>query len=111
MVAGQRLAMVPRSAGCHEVGLALAGELDAFSVRDLVAEVETLRRNGHLRVRLDLTGLTFVDSASLQALVEQAELLRGQGGQLVVERAAAPVVQRVLDVAGLDPGVDGFTVA
>lgn len=108
MVAVQRLAVVSRSAGRHEVALGLAGELDAFSARDLVAEVETLR-DGHLRVRLDMTGLTFVDSAGLQALVEQDELLRRQGGQLVVERAA-PAVQRVLDVAGLDAGLGGLTV-
>lgn len=107
-MAVQRLAVVPRASG-QEVTLALDGELDAYSVRQLVAELDTLRRGGHVHVRLDMADLTFVDSAGLQTLVEQDAALRNHGGRLVVERAADPV-RRVLRVAGLDAGVGGLTV-
>lgn len=107
-MAVQRLAVVPRARG-QEVTLALDGELDAYSVRQLAAELDTLRRDGHRHVRLDMANLTFLDSAGLQTLVEQDAALRSDGGRLVVERAADPV-RRVLRVAGVDAGVGGLTV-
>lgn len=107
-MAVQRLAVVPRARG-QEVTLALDGDLDAYSVRELVTELDTLRGNGHLHVRLDMANLTFLDSVGLQTLVEQDAALRRRGGRLVVERAADPV-RRVLRVAGLDAGVGGLTV-
>lgn len=97
----QRLAVVPLSAGPEGLTLSLDGELDAYSARDLVTELDTLRDRGHVHVRLDMAGLTFVDSTGLHTLVEQDEVFQRHGGRLVVERPAGSV-RRVLQVAGLD---------
>lgn len=95
-----RLAVVPLSSNPDELSLQLDGELDAFSVRDLVARLDELRAAGRVDVRLDMTQVTFVDSAGLQALIEQDEVFRQEGGRLVVERPAGPV-RRVLQLAEL----------
>lgn len=50
--------------------LALVGELDSATVPELVDALSTL--NGERDVKLDLAGLTFIDSSGLHAIVAYA---------------------------------------
>jgi anti-anti-sigma factor len=60
------------------------------------------------RLLVDVSGLSFIDSASMQALVLAARALRERGGVLVLARPQ-PVVMRVLELMGADQviGVQG----
>lgn len=79
---------------------AVAGEVDAHSVDELVRWLDTIRRDGHGEMQLDLSGTEFLDSAGLQALVEQTRAFRDRGGRLVLLTPSDPV-RRVLGVAGV----------
>ncbi|HEX9681871.1 MAG TPA: STAS domain-containing protein [Acidimicrobiales bacterium] len=76
-----------------------AGELDAFTVgqlRERVAELE-----GVTRLVLDLSGVPFMDSAGLGALIGTIRSTRDAGGQVVVV-APHDDVRRLLHTAGFD---------
>jgi anti-anti-sigma factor len=57
------------------------------------------------RLLVDVSGLSFIDSASMQALVLAARALRERGGVLVLARPQ-PVVMRVLELMGADQVID-----
>lgn len=84
---------------------AVAGEVDAYSAEQLVRWLEALRADGHRELRLDLSGTGFLDSAGLQALLEQSRAFRADGGRLRLQRLSEPV-RRVLTVAGLVDQLD-----
>ena len=79
----------------------LIGELDAEdapAVRTLLAE-QVLRGTGNLVV--DLSGLTFLDSAGLAALVAAHKGTRSAGTSLLLA-APRPAIVRILSITGLD---------
>jgi anti-sigma B factor antagonist len=80
--------------------LAVGGELDLYSAPELRDELAALPEDARCLV-VDLTAMTFVDSAGIAALLVAARRLRAHGGTmtLVVED---PRVLRVLEVTGLD---------
>jgi anti-sigma B factor antagonist len=53
------------------------------------------------QVEIDLTGLTFIDSSGLSALVEAHRKARDAGGVLVL-RNPTPMLSRLLDITRLD---------
>jgi anti-anti-sigma factor len=57
------------------------------------------------RLLVDVSGLSFIDSASMRALVLAARALRERGGVLVLARPQ-PVVMRVLELMGADQVID-----
>jgi anti-sigma B factor antagonist len=82
-----------RDDGAH-VLVTLRGELDIANAADLRAVLsEAVARNPH--VIADLSDLTFIDCASLGALVRARTRAREAGGDLVLA-AAHGRVQRVL---------------
>ena len=56
--------------------------------------------DGGVDVDLDLVGVTFLDSAGLNALVTVARRVGGAGGRLRV-MSASKAAQRVLDISGV----------
>jgi len=76
--------------------LLLRGELDMTSSPELAARLEELRRRGQ-GVRLDLTGLTFMDSTGVRALYTAAK--DGDEGLEIVPPTGDP--WRVLEITGL----------
>lgn len=87
-----------RVGGTHVVRV--FGELDLYTAPELREELDDLP-SGVDGVQVDLTNVTFVDSAGLAVLVAAARPLRAAGGtmSLVVDD---PRVLRVLEVTGLD---------
>lgn len=80
-------------------GLRLVGELDIASDRELADALETeIARGGD--VTLDLSGLEFIDSSGVRALIRAAEALQSKGRLIL--RSPAPPVKRVLDLMRLD---------
>ena len=76
----------------------VSGELDISNAGDLVETlVEPLRSDGD--IKLEVSGLRFMDSSGVRAVVHVAKSLEGRGS-LVLQRPQA-AVQRVLDLMGL----------
>jgi anti-anti-sigma factor len=81
---------------CGEPGrFALVGELDVTEAGDCFDRLSAAAKGGCLR--LDTSGLTFIDSTGIRALWMLAELADG----ITLERPR-PNVRRVLEVVGLD---------
>lgn len=89
----------------------LSGELDLAVAPDLVERVKLAIEKGG-RLSLDLSGLRFVDSSGIRALIEIARQLHGRGN--LVLSSARGEVAKVLELVGLGrvPGIviaDGET--
>ncbi|GAA1801217.1 STAS domain-containing protein [Luedemannella flava] len=80
--------------------IALDGELDLHSYRDVAELAAQNLTNGHLNVIIDLSRLNFCDSAGLRTFIRHRNNVQAKGGQLIL---AAPqhVVRRVLEISGL----------
>ena len=79
------------------VCVAPAGELDLATVPALARAVHELRDVGFTAFKIDLRGLTFIDSTGLRLLLE---LARDDGIELRIVRGTG-AVQRVFELAGV----------
>ena len=84
------------------VRLALVGELD-IAVADRVEE--RLRRvpEDDPGIRLDLSGLEFIDSSGVRAIILGLKRVRESGHELDVERRVSPTVARMIEIMGIGP--------
>ncbi|HSM66544.1 MAG TPA: STAS domain-containing protein [Ilumatobacteraceae bacterium] len=78
--------------------LVVAGEIDAHSCNSLDAAIA---ETGGSHIRLELSGVTFIDSSGLRVLVDHHHRLAESGDRLAIVRPSRPV-QRLLEIAGLD---------
>jgi anti-sigma B factor antagonist len=83
-----------RATGAAAV-LVLRGELDMAAAAELRARLDA--PTVVLALVVDLTGVTFIDSAVLKELLRAREQLAGRGVRLVLAGASHPV-QRLLDL-------------
>ncbi len=79
--------------------LRLVGELDLGSAETAEASIERRSREV-LRLKLDLSELSFIDSSGVRILLRALKELTDRGGMLVLEHPTEPV-QRVFDLLGL----------
>lgn len=85
--------------------LQLDGELDIATAGQLAEMVLSLPADHLRQLRLDLSGLAFLDAAGLGALVRVRALVAARDGRLVLDRPALPVL-RLLDLTGLSGAFD-----
>lgn len=95
-----RFQIVDRDGDPDSTGLALKGELDAHAAQGFADAVLARARPAEV-LQLDVSGLEFIDSTGLRALVELEERLRRDGRRLVLDDPTDTVV-RVLQIADLD---------
>lgn len=76
------------------------GELDLSTAPRLDKKLASLVDEGVLDVTVDLTGLDFIDSSGLHALVGGLKRVREQGGDLEL-RSPRPSTRKVLEITGL----------
>ena len=79
----------------------LKGEIDAETgvcLHDAVANFDPRR---HQSIEFDLSGVTFVDSSGIGALVQARRAAEGGGARIVLVNPSRPVV-RVLALVGLE---------
>ena len=79
--------------------LSLYGELDAASAPILEKQVKRLQWSGAASIVIDLSGLDFVDSTGLHALILASK--RAPEGQLTLLRGSRNV-HRVFELTGMD---------
>lgn len=80
--------------------VALDGELDLGAL-DVLEEAIGRREEGQAGLVLDLSGLAFVDSAGIHALVTAREGLEESGTRSALVIAPGSNVERTLDMTGL----------
>lgn len=76
------------------------GRADATTSNDLEAAL-IAAASGYPRVALDLSGLGYISSAGLRAVLLGARAAQKHGAEFVV-CAAAPGVQKVFEMSGMD---------
>lgn len=79
----------------------LSGEADLRSAGRLSELLASQLAAGVVRLLVDVSGLSFADSAAVRALVLAGRTLRERGGVLVLARPH-PAVMRVLELLGAD---------
>lgn len=80
--------------------LLVSGELDIATVDQLVGEARAALESATSVLRIDLAGVTFVDSTGLGALVRVRNEAEQQGRHVDLV-GVRPEVRRVLDLTGL----------
>lgn len=89
---------VSRTDGPEPV-LSVAGELDAYSagaLEELLSGRDTVGD-----VRVDLSGVTFIDSTGIRAIVRADNELRAAERALIIQAPSAAVM-RILELTSLD---------
>ncbi|MCI0342034.1 MAG: STAS domain-containing protein [Planctomycetales bacterium] len=76
------------------------GELDSASASRLESDLGLLRLMGVSRMRLDLGGVTSLDSAGVGVILDARREARRRGGDVLLARRS-PAVVRALDQAGI----------
>lgn len=95
-----QLAVAESSSG-RSVIVTLEGEFD-MSVEGLFTETVTqgVVHNGHSSVVLDVSGVTFLDSSGIGAMLRARQEAVARGSRFVLSQPSAPVT-KVLEIAGL----------
>ncbi|MFD7663737.1 STAS domain-containing protein [Streptomyces sp. NPDC059788] len=97
-----RLTVRSRTGSGDETDLQLAGELDVRTVGLLREATVTHLKTGHRRLRLDLSGITWCDNASLYTLLGVRGAVHAAQGHLELT-AASETVNRALARTGVGP--------
>jgi len=92
-------------AGEHAYVVSVEGELDLYTTPRLTAELEAIVDG--LEVVLDLSGVTFLDSTALGAILLAARRLRDENGALAIVTAEAST-KKLLEIVGVDRVVPVF---
>lgn len=83
------------------------GEVDIASAPELTKLLRTALENTPKLVVMELTGVEFLGSAGLAALIE-AKKLAGEATTIVLAGTTRPIVDRALQVSGLDTLFDQY---
>jgi anti-sigma B factor antagonist len=78
-------------------GFAVVGEIDAHTAPDIS---EAVAQATSPSLEIDLSGVDFVDSSGLRALIEAHQRFEASGGSLTLVRPSA-VVARLFDISGV----------
>jgi anti-anti-sigma factor len=77
-----------------------AGEIDLSTVDELRSAVTDAASDGTEKLRLDLTGIEFIDSTGLGGLLELRSTLRSRNVTLEIDAGEGPVRQ-AMEITGL----------
>jgi len=80
--------------------VSVAGDLDHHSAPELHRQLQQAAGDEVRTIVLDLTGVTFIDSAGLQVFIATTDRMQDRGGTLVIS-STSPVVARILAVSRL----------
>lgn len=80
----------------------LSGELDHHAARSLREQVDTAIEGSVAKIlRLDFSGVTFMDSSGIGLIMGRYRLMTARGGRLMVVGASERLL-RVMKLAGLE---------
>ena len=82
--------------------VSVRGELDTYTAPRLRERLDAvIEQNGHSALRLELSGMSFVDSSGLAVFVDALKKMRQRGGTLSLH-SPTPATSKVLEISGLD---------
>lgn len=81
--------------------LRLQGEVDISSVHELTRQSELAAERGYSELIIDATGVTFMDSSGLHALIEAKRLIHQNGSKIAL--VPSDQVRRVMELVFPDP--------
>ena len=93
--------LVTQEVGEGTFVVALTGEVDLYTAPELKAALLRLVAEGPLRIVVDLSGATFVDSTTLGVLIGAVRRLRTNDGRLTVVCNDRNVA-KIFELSGLD---------
>ena len=85
--------------------VSMSGDLDIDSAAEFSARLDAMTAAAGVHVIVELSGVRFIDSSGLNALVVGARETRRRGGSLVVA-APSQYVARVFDLVRLGESLD-----
>jgi anti-sigma B factor antagonist len=88
--------------------LEVFGELDLATAPRLCARLDRARGERVRRLVVDLTGVDFIDSTGLRALMGASTELRHAGGKLAIALLPEGGVARLFDVTGIRESLRTF---
>ncbi|HEU5384554.1 MAG TPA: STAS domain-containing protein [Streptosporangiaceae bacterium] len=89
------------SAGESGPVITLSGEVDLSTIAELRDLITAQLAGGTVHLTIDVSGMSFADSASMRVLMLAAMTLRKRGGGLVLLRPQ-PVLARLLEIMDAD---------
>ena len=89
----------PLDADRHVV--AVRGEIDLFTAPELKSALSEAIESGHMRIVVDLTDTTFLDSTALGVLIGAVKRLRSRDGALVIVNVDQNIA-KTFEITGLD---------
>ncbi len=93
-----------KSVGTHAL-VALAGEVDVSTVGQLYEQLAALQRDDVRHLVLNMSEVTFVDSAGLSVLVTLHKRMESVNGELIIFSPSAQL-RRLFQLTGLDSYVN-----
>jgi anti-anti-sigma factor len=81
--------------------VAVEGEIDIANAAQLRTCLIGCLADGRADITLDMRELTFIDASGLSVLAYVTKLAESRGGHLTLQKPP-PMVQRLLDISGLD---------
>lgn len=85
--------------------ISMSGDLDIESATEFSSRLDAMTAAGEIRVIVELSGVRFIDSSGLNALVVGARETERRGGSFVVA-APSHYVARVFDLVRIGESVD-----
>ncbi len=99
-MADSDLAVATQERDAQTMLVTLQGEVDAASSGALRSGVKDALAGGYKKVVLDMTGVSFIDSAGLRVLIDSQKLAENTGASVTIDQASE-VVKRLLEMTAL----------
>ena len=87
----------------------ITGRLDIPGTAEIELKLTSLTATSSRRVIVDLTGVDFLASIGIRALVTNAKALKGRGGRMALFVGDNAAVAKTLTVTGIDMIIPLFT--
>jgi anti-anti-sigma factor len=91
--------------------IVLSGRLDSRGTDEIATRFAALAAAPSRRVVVDLTGIDFLASIGIRALLSNAKALEQKGGRLVLFVGANSAVTKTLEATGIDALIPMFADA
>ena len=88
--------------------ITLSGRLDGPGTAEIAAKLTALSASAKQRVVLDLTGVSFLASIGIRAVLASAKAAQQNGGRMVLFVGGNPAVTKTLEATGIDALIPMF---